>query len=330
MFRRIAILAVITAFLPFAVAAQQAPGSASDAPNENAGGHFNQVALKMLQDNQVGDIDSLFIPQVFYDYYVVKGENGLRGRLRLYRDLGLSDRSVDAEMGQALIEILNRRLLESIQPGDTLVVPTEFGLDLRAYSPFPRFYPGGKTYDKLVILHKEIQAFAAYEYGKLVRWGIINTGIESSSTPEGRFNVNWREEERVSSLSPPDDPWLMTWVMNIWNERGIHMHQYAMPTGGPASHGCIRLNDADAYWMYNWVDTWEKSGGSDRVSGGRIQRQGTTVLVLGPDPEVRPRTYVYKERYPILRIMELPADPMEVPPGSPQQRQFDRLRAQAR
>jgi len=35
------------------------------------------------------------------------------------------------------------------------------------------------------------------------------------------------------------------------NKRGHSFHQYELP-GHPASHGCIRLLERDATWIYDW------------------------------------------------------------------------------
>jgi hypothetical protein len=229
------------------------------------------------------------------------------------------------------VELLNRVTLANLSLGDTLVVPTEFGLDFRAYSPFPRYYPAARDFEKLFIIHKSVQAFAAYEHGKLARWGVVNTGSpEATPTPNGRFNFNWKTEYRVSSLSPPGEPWEMYWVFNFHDARGIHIHQYAMPTGGPTSHGCVRLIDADAKWVYNWADAWTTSAGGTGLASrqGRLLEPGTTVLVLGKEPEGRPHPFHYKARYPVLRRIDLPTDPYSVPAGTPQQERFDALRAQ--
>lgn len=62
----------------------------------------------------------------------------------------------------------------------------------------------GLGFNKLFIMDKSIQAFAAYEReaGAL---GVINTGVKESPTPNGRYNFNWQTEYRVSSLSPPGE-----------------------------------------------------------------------------------------------------------------------------
>jgi hypothetical protein len=281
--------------------------------------YFGQYQLVDVIERRDADLDAL--PVVYYDYHVVTEDTRLGAKLTLNRLFG--------QENKPLLQLLNRSLLEDLSPGDTIIVPSHFDLDFRAYSPFPRYYPGARDIDKVVILDKSIQAFAAYEWGRLVRWGILNTGAESSRTPSGRFNVNWKQDYRISTLSPPDDPWEMYWVMNIHEARGIHLHQYAMPTAGPASHGCVRLLDPDAIWLYNWTDTWEKVGGSDISSaGGRIIRQGTMVLVIGHDISGRPSIFTHRPRYPVQNMVQLPPDPFDVPPGTEQQRHFDRLRNQ--
>lgn len=270
------------------------------------------------------------VPRVYYDYYVVpQGQNRLEARLSLYRRYG-----GNRDVIKPLLWLLNRNDLENLSPGDTLVVPTHFGLDFRAYAPFPRYYPGARDLGKVVILDKNVQAWGAYENGELARWGIINTGVESARTPSGRFNVNWQQEYRVSTLSPgygssaPDaELWEMYWVMNLHEQRGIHMHQYALPTSGPASHGCIRMLEPDAQWLYNWVDTWEVENQRDPISsvGARIKEQGTMVLIIGEDISEPPQPFLHREQYPVIRMVNLPPDPYQVPPGTDQQRAFDRL-----
>ena len=270
------------------------------------------------------------VPRVHYDYYVVPyGQNRLEARLALYRKFG-----GDRDVIKPLLWLLNRNDLENLSPGDTLVVPTHFGLDFRAYSPFPRYYPGAADLDKIVILDKNIQAWGAYSNGELERWGIINTGVESARTPAGRFNVNWKQEDRVSTLSPgygstdPDaELWRMLWVMNLHEARGIHMHQYALPTSGPASHGCIRMLEPDAMWLYEWTDTWTVEGQRDPISsvGAKIVDQGTMVLIIGDDISAMPEPFLHRDRYPVIRMVNLPPDPYSVPAGTDQQKAFDRL-----
>lgn len=283
---------------------------------------YDQEAIKRVTNRPQVPLDEL--PEVFYDYYVLADPSGnaVLARNAFYSQIGDDDPFVGRERA-LLVELLNRRLMSETTIGDTLVIPTKWDLDFRAYSPFPRHYAGATSYDKLFVLDKTIQAFAAYERGELVRWGAINTGSAESRTPTGRFSFNWRERERVSSLSPEGEEWLMTWVMNFHLARGIHFHQYAFPTGGPTSHGCVRSLDADAEWVYYWGDTWTTTGGSGFASiGTRILKPGTMVVVQGSDPTERPHPFVIRRRYPILVKIDLPADPFSIPAGQPQTAMF--------
>ena len=292
--------------------------------------YINQSALEDILTIRAERLED--IPEVYYEYYVLDDRRGntVLARNTMYKIIGRGD----AELGRKrskLVELLNRVLLENAQIGDTLVVlpPDGYELDFRAYSPFPRYYPGATDFDKLFIIHKSIQAWAAYEYGQLARWGIVNTGAPESPTPTGRYNFNWKTEYRVSSLSPPDEPWEMYWVFNFHDIRGIHIHQYPMPTGGPTSHGCVRLVEDDARWIYDWADSWTTRAGDGVGSMGQMpQRPGTTVLVVGEDPEGRPFPFEFKEKFPVLKRVELPEHPFDVEPGTPQQVYFDRLRAE--
>jgi hypothetical protein len=296
-----------------------------------AQGYFDQFEIEDILTRRAESLDAL--PEVYYEYLVFDDPSGnsVMARNRLYERLGDGDTKKGHKRAQ-MIELLNRTTLENVELGDTLVVPTQFELDFRAYSPFPRYYPGARNEKKVFIIHKTIQAFAAYEYGKLARWGIVNTGNpDSTATPNGRFNFNWKQEKRVSTLSPPGEEWKMYWVFNFHAARGIHVHQYAMPTGGPTSHGCVRLVDADAKWIYEWAEPWNTTTGHIGPSSGRgkLLDPGTMVLVLGEEPPNRhPQPFEFKKRYPVLKRVTLPTDPYDVPPGTNQQEMWDRLRQQ--
>jgi hypothetical protein len=66
----------------------------------------------------------------------------------------------------------------------------------------------------------------------------------------------------------------MQWYFNFENASGLSLHSYALP-GYPASHGCVRLLERDAMWLYDWGDGWAL--GPD----GRVASQGTTLIVVG-------------------------------------------------
>ncbi|MEM1118489.1 MAG: L,D-transpeptidase, partial [Bacteroidota bacterium] len=334
---RTALLAALALVLALPALAQSQADLAADASisrdlaADDGVSYFSQSWLDDTMERRTAE-SIRDVPRVHYVYYTMPTNptsNSVLSRAEMYRHFGL-----DREDLKPLVWMLNRRDLDDFAPGDTIIVPSAWNLDFRAYSPFPRFYPGAADLDQIVILDKNIQAWGAYAHGELVRWGIINTGVESARTPSGRFNVNWKQEYRVSTLSPgyPDganggELWEMYWVMNLHERRGIHMHQYAMPVSGPASHGCIRMLDADAKWLYEWTDTWDVENQREHISsvGGTITDQGTMVLIIGDDISEPPAPFVYRADYPVLRMVNLPPDPYLVPPGTEQQEAFDRL-----
>lgn len=288
--------------------------------------YLNQGELAEIMHECTADLESL--PEVRYTYktlYNSRGNNVL-ARNTFYKVIGDGDVGIGRSRA-LLVGLLNRRLMHEVQIGDTLVVPDSWDLDFCAYSPFPRFYDGASSFAKLFVIDKSIQAWAAYESGRLARWGIVNTGDPNHRTPNGRFNFNWKTEYRVSSHSPPGEPWEMYWVFNFVESRGIHVHQYPMPSGGPMSHGCVRLVDEDARWIYEWADTWTKGSQGFKSGFGTISEPGTTVLVIGDDPIGAPATFSRSASVPTLNTVVLPDNPFDVPPGTDQQRFFDRIRS---
>ncbi|MEM1056555.1 MAG: L,D-transpeptidase [Bacteroidota bacterium] len=312
------------AFLAFTVAsaAAQTPGRL-----------YNQETIGELLYGTRQSLDE--IPEVEWRAWVLEHptNNSIFARSDLYAWAGDGDFALGKERLQ-MVQFLNRVYLSDLRIGDTLVVPSQLDLDPRAYGPFPLQYAGAEDFDKLFVIHKGVQAWAAYEDGELERWGLVNTGAIDSQTPAGRYNFNWKELDRISTLSPPGERWRMRWVFNFHHERGIHVHQYRMPIGEPASHGCVRLITQDAKWIYDWADGWRTTAGTAEdglpSADGRILEQGTTVLVLGDGEEPLdgpPARFTWEDGEPVLRVVTLPEDPYTVPPGTPQQEMFDRRRA---
>lgn len=147
----------------------------------------------------------------------------------------------------AVLEKLNRADVRRLHRLDRLVVPAEW-LDEGEYSPFPLTYRGASDAPKLLVVDQPAQAFAAYEFGRLARWGPVSSGRKASPTPSGRYALNWRSRGRHSTVNPA---WYMEWYFNFDNSLGLSLHRYQLP-GYPASHGCVRLLERDAIWIYEW------------------------------------------------------------------------------
>jgi hypothetical protein len=107
-------------------------------------------AQGLIDQEAVGDLLSRNrqalndLPAVHHDYHVFGAEhtNTILAWQRLYRHLGGGDVNAGRRRARTTA-LLNRTAPQQFSVGDTLVVPTRFGLDVRAYSPFPRYYVGG-------------------------------------------------------------------------------------------------------------------------------------------------------------------------------------------
>lgn len=175
-----------------------------------------------------------------------------------------------------ILEKLNRRdrdhLVRIDPPVPGLVVPAAWDADPLAYSPFPLEWTAAAAFPKYLVVDQAGQAFAAYEFGRLIRWGPVSTGRKETATPAGSFNLTWRSRKRTST---DNDAWVLEWYFNFINSRGISFHQFDLP-GYAASHACVRMLQRDAMWLYGWGDQW-------RLSADRrvVETPGTPVLVIG-------------------------------------------------
>ena len=201
-----------------------------------------------------------------------------------------------------ILEMLNRRDREHLPrtdpPTPGLVVPETWSDDPLVYSPFPAEWPAAEAHAKALVVHQPLQAFGAYEYGRLVRWGPVSSGRKETPTPEGAFNLTWRSRSRRST---DNQDWLLEWYFNFVNERGVSFHLFDLP-GYPASHACVRLLLRDAQWLYGWGEQWTLEKG-----GRTIATRGTPVLILGTYPFGTPPPWLSIDALPIPIV--LPASP---------------------
>jgi len=170
-----------------------------------------------------------------------------------------------------LLAKINRLDLKRLNRRTSLVAPSR-PVAVLDCSPFPLSLPDAASWPKLVLVSRRVQAFGAYENGRLVRWGPTSTGVKEQPTPVNLYFTSWKSRRKTSSL---DRSWVMPWYVNLHTSMGVAFHQYAMP-GRPFSHGCIRLLKDDAVWMYRWTDTWVPN--EDRVTARVF---GTPVIVFG-------------------------------------------------
>jgi len=282
---------LVTAAAPLTVLALLATAPAV------AQGYVDQPAVAALLDVQgTGDAT----PVSWHTYPISSSDKTVKAverRLKAHLDSLPGD--IPSAQRLQVVELSNRVRSKYLLQRRSLLVPNRFPADFRAYSPYPARYAGAAPLPKLFVIDKGTQTFAAYEGGELVRWGLISTGSEDDLTPGGRYTFNWSSEYRLSTAAPEGETWELRWVWNFHGPKGIHVHQYALPIAQAASHGCVRLTEADAKWNYYWAE------------------KGTTVVVLNASPVGLASHWLEGAADRPVSLVYLPNDPMDVPLGIP-------------
>jgi lipoprotein-anchoring transpeptidase ErfK/SrfK len=216
-----------------------------------------------FDSNPIADPEPITPMPVAYRSVVIKGAEGRKFLTQLRSEIG--------EEKMAALLRLNRLDAQHLRAGVTLVIPEQVD-ELTAFSPFPHQVETVREIPKLVLVSLRVQAFGAYEFGRLVRWGPTSSGKKATPTPAGLYHTNWKSKATRSSVNKD---WLLPWYFNLDNKQGISFHQYDLP-GYPASHGCLRLLADDAAWIYGWADQWTLS-----ADHRRVEAYGTPVIVFG-------------------------------------------------
>ncbi len=192
-----------------------------------------------------------------------------KGLTRSQDTRSVLQRFTAAQLG--ILEKLNRTEMAMLDGVDDLVVPSSWEPDELAYAPLPAWQAEAAPVAKYLLVDLRMQAFGGYERGRLVRWGPISSGARTTPTPSGVFSLTWRALSRVSTL---DASWILRWYFNFSNQDGLAFHLYTLP-GHPASHGCVRLLERDAQWLYGWGEGWSLAA---RVP---VLDSGTPVHIVG-------------------------------------------------
>ncbi len=166
---------------------------------------------------------------------------------------------------------LNRTDSTSFARMDSVIIAADMKGEITDYLPFPLNVALLENVHKIIFFSYPAQVFAAYEKGVLIYTGPTNMGRKKDPTPTGLFFANWKAEQTTSTFN---DEWDLRWNVNIENKEGIGWHQYALP-GYPASHSCLRLQEKDARYLYDWADQWVLN---DKDS---VLVNGTPVIVFG-------------------------------------------------
>lgn len=187
------------------------------------------------------------------------------------------------ELGDSLYMMtlkINRR--GGVRKNEEFLIPSG-SLNPLDYSPYPLQIDAIASIPKFVVVSRKVQAFGAYENGKLTRWGPVSTGKKATKTPEGQYYAYWKSRWHRSTV---DSTWILQWSWNIDPKGGgISMHLYDMP-GRPASHGCVRLMLDDAKWFFAWAE-----GSKTGTAGMKKMVYGTPVIIFGDYDYSKPQPW---------------------------------------
>ena len=170
-----------------------------------------------------------------------------------------------------IVLAVNRTDRANIIKMDSIIVPDDTLGDMAYYLPFPFEVSALRDVNKIILFSYATQTFATYEYGDLIRTGPTNMGRKADKTPTGLFFSNWKAEKTTSTFN---DEWDLKWNFNVANKLGVGWHQYELP-GYPASHSCLRLQERDAKYLYDWADEWVL------VNDQTVKIKGTPVIIFG-------------------------------------------------
>jgi|GEM_PF-2725994 len=148
-------------------------------------------------------------------------------------------------VSRAIFMRVNRLDARHLPTGKKVLVPTDIG-QAKRYVPVPQTLADSRGVREIrVFLEK--QYFGAYENSELVFWGPVSSGKIGRATPAGEYRISYKQRYKCSKKY---DNAPMPYSLNLSNT-GYFLHQQALP-GYPASHGCMRLDMADAERLFFW------------------------------------------------------------------------------
>jgi lipoprotein-anchoring transpeptidase ErfK/SrfK len=192
--------------------------------------------------------------------------------------------AVDAGESQLWLYLTHPERTYSVQPGDTLTslsakhgMPAglvaqanpdididrlTIGQEIKIPSQ-DLLTPNMPVPDKKIVVNIDEQRTRVYEHGQLLYEWVVSTGIESSPTHRGTFQVLEKEEKAYASQWELWMPYFIAvypaggGVLNGFHELPIlasGRRLWEGNLGSPASYGCIILGIPEAQTLYNWVE----------------------------------------------------------------------------
>ena len=112
--------------------------------------------------------------------------------------------------------------------------------------------PRGSGLKKRIEVFRDKGVALVVQNGRTKRAIHVSAGAPGTATPAGTFSV-FRKEKM--SWSVPFSQWL-PWASYFF--QGIAFHEYAQVPTYPASHGCVRVPEPDAKFLYRFAEIGRK------------------------------------------------------------------------
>lgn len=138
---------------------------------------------------------------------------------------------------------------------------------------------------KWIAIDLSQQQLTAYVGNQPVFVSPITTGLKPGWTPEGSFNV-CRKSLSWQMQGWDFDTVGVSYVVYIDCRKGIAMHSapwQKLPFGVPRSHGCIRLPEETARWIFRWTTPTFTNDGVHQVIWATKNNPGTLVIIHSGD-----------------------------------------------
>ncbi len=172
--------------------------------------------------------------------------------------LRLRDKDPDLTLSRAwdILARINVRasyhIYQDIQDGSPLKVPYDFTA-YKDWSPLPKNVTGFESFQKSILIAKDIPFLGWYENGRLMGDSVVCIGKEAPWTKAGLFRVKEKDIDHVSRSYPNiiGEPAPMPYGLRIYDR--VWIHGGDIPRGN-CSHGCINLPLRVAEDLFHWAD----------------------------------------------------------------------------
>lgn len=164
---------------------------------------------------------------------------------------GITSVIVTAESGEGSLEPPAEEEIDLFK--EVPVIPiVEVPAEIAAQYAFVEAQPVVSYGEKWIDIDLSNQMLYAYEGDTLVNSFLVSTGLPSTPTVTGTFNIYVKY--RYASMRGDDyDLPNVPYTMYFYDGYGIHGTYWHHNFGTPMSHGCVNMETSQAGWVFNWA-----------------------------------------------------------------------------